>query len=100
MSKLYVVTGAASGIGLRLTRDLLARGALVIATDLNSEALEAQADRFGLRPHTQGSAATQGVRLHRLDVRDPVAWSELLDSVVAEFGVPDAVFNVAGYIRA
>lgn len=100
MSKLYVVTGAASGIGLRLTRDLLARDALVVATDLNLQALEAQAERFGLRPYTPGSKAAGGVWLRALDVRDADAWSSLFEAVVADLGVPDALFNVAGYIHA
>lgn len=98
MPKLYLVTGAASGIGLRLTRDLLARGALVVAADLNLQALEAQAERFALQPYVKGS--DRGVWLRQLDVRDAAAWAALLDSVVTEIGVPDAVFNVAGFLRA
>jgi len=66
------VTGAASGIGAALTRALRAAGATVVPTDI-----AAGADRI-------------------LDVRDAAAFTALVDSVAADHGRVDFLFNNAG----
>ena len=42
--KVAVITGAASGIGLQLTKDLLAAGGVVFMADVNAEALHQARD--------------------------------------------------------
>lgn len=71
-----LVTGAASGIGLKLSEALLAQGHTVVATDIRADA----AVGFALTP---------------LDVRDHRAWQRLLQ----EHRDLDALCNVAGVLR-
>ena len=101
MPKLYVVTGAASGIGLQLTRDLIAAGHSVVAADLNISGLESRAEEYGFEPKSNGAPRGSGrtTWLRRLDVRSAAEWDALLAEVSESLGVPDAVLNVAGYIR-
>lgn len=61
-----VVTGAASGIGRALAEALHARGADLVLTDINAEALAEVADRLGARAITA-------------DVADPDAMTELAE---------------------
>lgn len=75
-----MVTGAASGIGLAMTRALVADGASVVMTDIEAPALSAAAMEFGDRVSTAV-----------LDVTDPVA----VDEVAARNPV-DLVFANAG----
>jgi NAD(P)-dependent dehydrogenase (short-subunit alcohol dehydrogenase family) len=72
--KVAIVTGAGSGIGAALARALRARGAVVVATDIHPAA---GIDR-------------------ELDVRDRVAVATCVDTVVAEHGRLDLLFNNAG----
>ena len=51
--KVAVVTGAASGIGLAVTEDLLAAGATVVLADRNAAALDELVRRFGSRAIAQ-----------------------------------------------
>ena len=56
--KVAVVTGAASGIGLAITKRLLAEGAKVVGTDLN--AIDSLGDDFvGLRGDVTSEAAAE-----------------------------------------
>jgi short-subunit dehydrogenase len=83
-----VVTGASSGIGRALARELHRRGAAVYAASRSLTALEALRDECG------------GERLHpvALDVVDEVAVGALFDRVAAEQGALDYVFNNAGIV--
>ena len=87
--QVHVVTGAASGIGAHLARELLARGARVCAADVNTGAMDAL------------SALAGDDRLMRvkLDVRDPAQWQTLLGEVRARWQKLDVLMNVAGVIR-
>lgn len=86
--RVCLVTGAASGIGRRLTDRLVAAGAHVVATDVSLEALRAAA------PHLQGATT----RTMALDVRSGEAWSAAVEAAVADFGHLDGLYNVAGYL--
>lgn len=78
-----LVTGAASGLGLALTRQLAARGCRVLATDVHAD-----------RPASLDGLA--GVTYRRLDVTQDVDWATARDHVVEEWDGLDLLFNNAG----
>jgi len=80
-----VVTGAASGIGLALSRAMDRRGARVWMTDIDAAAVEKAAMSVGTR--AQWAA---------LDVRDAAAVKALIERVAGEAGRIDYLFNNAG----
>lgn len=75
--KVAIVTGAASGIGAALSAALVERGARVVRTDIDGDAMRAADGR-------------------PLDVRDGEAVLALIDDVAREFGSIDYLFNNAG----
>lgn len=76
--KLILVTAAGAGIGRASALAMAGEGARVIATDVDSAAL----------------AGLQACETRVLDVRDPGA----IDAVFAEVGIPDVLFNCAGFV--
>lgn len=78
-----LVTGAASGLGLALVRQLVDRGAHVLATDV----AETVPDSL---------AGLDRVTYRRLDVTSDVDWSAARDHVVETWGRLDVLFNNAG----
>lgn len=80
-----IVTGAGSGIGLALSRALIARGAHVWLTDINETAVTAAAEKLGPAAHPAA-----------LDVRDSAAVQALVRRVVAGHNGLDFLFNNAG----
>jgi NAD(P)-dependent dehydrogenase (short-subunit alcohol dehydrogenase family) len=84
-----VVTGAASGIGLAITRRFTAEGGLVVAGDVNADGLAALQSELGDLVVTIRSDVT---------VEDDVAG--IVAECEARFGPIDAMFNVAGATRA
>jgi len=80
-----LVTGAASGIGLALSRGLIARGAEVWLTDVDGAAVEAAARRLGDRAHGAG-----------LDVTDAEAVDEAVRAIDEARGGLGYLFNNAG----
>ena len=91
MSRVHLLTGAASGIGRHLAGVLAGLGDRVLATDVNAAALEAasEADRW---PAAQ-------VRTFKLDVRMRAEWEAALAEALAAFGRIDVLLNVAGYLK-
>lgn len=85
----YLVTGAASGIGAKLARELLARGEQVCAADIQAAAMEP----------LRALAGADRLQIATLDVRDAAAWEQLVADVVARWGRLDVLMNVAGVIR-
>lgn len=83
--RIAIVTGAASGIGAALVEALLEAGAVVIATDVNSSALEARPSHPRLRAEA-------------LDVTDQAAVHDLVEKAVADHGRLDLMFNNAGIV--
>lgn len=86
--KVAIVTGAASGMGKELVRQLAAGGATVIATDINGKGLDETIASFGGLP---GS-----IRGEVLDVADAVRFRQLIENTARDQGGLDYVFNNAG----
>lgn len=80
-----LVTGAASGIGLALSKAVAKRGATVWMTDIDAAGVERAAKSVGA-----------GARAAALDVRDADAVRAIVERVVAEHGRIDYLFNNAG----
>jgi NAD(P)-dependent dehydrogenase (short-subunit alcohol dehydrogenase family) len=85
--KVAIVTGGASGIGRALATALVARGARVTVADIDGAGAAAVADALGGPPTAR--AAT-------LDVTDAEAVRLLVESVTADEGRLDLIFNNAG----
>lgn len=81
--KTALVTGAASGIGREIAKQLHAAGAVVTATDLPGAALDAVGEQLG-------------VRTIAVDVTSREQLQSAVDTVVADDGRLDLMFNNAG----
>lgn len=86
--KVAVVTGAGSGIGRALAYDLARRGAKLALSDIDTDGL-AETVR-------QVQVIGAPVRSQRLDVTDRAAVLAHADTVAAEYGTVNLVFNNAG----
>lgn len=86
--KVAIVTGAASGIGKALSEELAARGAKVIATDVNDEMLQQAVGGI--------NGSKYPVKGVRLDVTDYEAFKKLIGDTAAKEGKLDYLFNNAG----
>lgn len=83
--KVAVVTGAASGIGRALSKQLAAHGAKVWMTDIDEALLERSARDIG------GQAQAR-----RLDVTDADEFTSVVDDIWERSGGVDFLFNNAG----
>lgn len=83
-----VITGAASGFGLEVSRIAAGLGMRIVMADVQADALEAATAEI------RGLGAS--VLPHRLDVSDAQAVDALGVATQAAFGVPNFVFNNAG----
>jgi NAD(P)-dependent dehydrogenase (short-subunit alcohol dehydrogenase family) len=86
--KVAVVTGAGSGIGRALAYELARMGAKVAISDVDTVGLaetKRQVEVIGAPVHSQ-----------RLDVTDRTAVLAYADTVAAEFGTVNLIFNNAG----
>jgi NAD(P)-dependent dehydrogenase (short-subunit alcohol dehydrogenase family) len=86
--KIAIVTGAASGIGKALCEELVRRGARVVATDINEEALQSTVASI--------KAPSHAVHAEKQDVTDYEAFKKLVEDTVAREGRLDYIFNNAG----
>ncbi len=85
------LTGAGRGIGAATAQTLAARGATVVATDLEQEPAAETAARIG--------AAGGSARVMALDVTDVRAVDDAVARTVAEFGRLDILVACAGILR-
>ncbi len=85
-NKVYVITGAASGMGKACSDLLLAQGATVIGIDIEES------------PYARTATAGAGgvYRHYRADVRDETRICPIISEVAAEFGRIDGLVNAAG----
>ncbi len=86
--KVVVVTGAASGFGRIVAQMVAARGAAVVAADVDEVGLQATADAI--------TAAGGRVVHRRTDVTDRADMAALAAAAVDEFGAIDVLVNNAG----
>ena len=86
-NKTAFVTGAASGIGLALTKALLARGAKVMMADLNADGLKAA--QASLNAHNSTGTVM-------CNVADASSVKEAAKATIGAFGKVHLVFNNAG----
>ena len=85
--KAAIVTGCASGIGAATARRLIADGAQVLGTDLNTEAGEALCSEVGAKFLQQ-------------DVADEARWGEVVAAAIEAFGRLDILVNNAGMVSS
>jgi NAD(P)-dependent dehydrogenase (short-subunit alcohol dehydrogenase family) len=81
-----VVTGAASGIGRALARELAARGARLALADVNAAGLE----------ETRRLLGSTNARTYAVDVADPSAVANFARAVEQDFGRTSLLVNNAG----
>jgi len=83
--RIALVTGASSGIGAAICRQLAAEGCQVIAADVNLAGAQAVALSLG-----------SGVQPMMLDVTDPDAVANCIDQIIQQYGRLDMAVNNAG----
>ena len=86
MSKIWLVTGSASGLGRVISEAALDAGHQVVATARNPDQLKGLAERYGSR-----------VRIASLDVNNEAEGGAAVRLAVQEFGRLDVLINNAGY---
>lgn len=84
-NQVVLVTGAASGIGKQMAIDLCARGAKVVASDKNLQALQELASQYPMSPY-------------QVDFTDERSIVDLVDTVESEIGPISAVVNCVGIL--
>lgn len=88
--KVFVVTGAGSGIGRALTLAMLKQGARVAAADIQKDALAETAQLAG---------AGDALSTHVVDISDRAQVEALRPTVIEAHGVVDGLVNNAGIIQ-
>ncbi|GLU45179.1 SDR family oxidoreductase [Allomuricauda sp. NBRC 101325] len=88
--KVWVITGAGSGMGRELTRLFIEKGAKVAALDMNFEALKETMRLIG-RPEV--------LALYKVDVTQIGDVEKVISKVIDDFGEVDGIINNAGIIQ-
>jgi NAD(P)-dependent dehydrogenase (short-subunit alcohol dehydrogenase family) len=86
MSRVWLVTGSASGLGRNIAEAVLAAGDRLVATARDPRRLDDLVQKYG-----------DQVRTAALDVTDESAAQAAVQAAVAAFGRLDVVVNNAGY---
>lgn len=90
-SKTMIITGCASGIGLRLADRLFRDGHRILATDINEVGLKQAAQ-------SNGWNKSDGVLLAQHDVRSMESWEACVAAVEKRWGGLDVLLNIAGIL--
>lgn len=86
-AKTVILTGAGSGLGMAICRELAASGAIVHALDINQD---------GLGVVTGWSDLPGRVSGHQVDVSDAESMARVIGEIIAHEGKIDFLFNNAG----
>ncbi|MFB6467802.1 SDR family NAD(P)-dependent oxidoreductase [Cytobacillus sp. Hz8] len=86
MSKVWLVTGSANGLGRNITETVLAKGDRIVATARKPEQLADLVERYG-----------DQIRVASLDVTDENAAKSAVNTALDAFGQLDVLVNNAGY---
>ena len=86
MSKVWLVTGSASGLGRNIAEAVLTSGARLVATAREPRRLDDLAKKYG-----------DQIRTASLDVADEEAAKSAVNAALEAFGRLDVVVNNAGY---
>lgn len=89
--KIFVVTGAGSGIGEAIVKTLLEKGAKIAAVDIHEETLQQLKQSVGEK--------SDRISTHTLDISDKQAVEKLPSEVIETHGSVDAIINNAGIIQ-
>ena len=89
--KVAIVTGAARGIGLEITRQLLSMGMTVVAVDLKEDLLAEM-------PATLDNPGEK-LKTRAMDVTDSEGFTNLVNEVAEQAGRLDVLVNNAGITR-
>ena len=84
-NKVYIITGAASGIGRETSRVLAEQGATVIMMDVNTDGLAESASICGERCHPM-----------TIDLTDASAVAVAVSKIVEQYGKLDGLVHCAG----
>ncbi len=86
--KVVMMTGAAGGIGVALSKGMAGIGAIMCNCDISEKGLKALADEIA----DEGGQSKSYV----MDVTDRGSIQSVIDSIVNEYGTIDVLVNVAG----
>ena len=89
--KVAIVTGASRGIGLEITRQLLATGMTVVAVDIREDLLSEMAGKL--------PGADEKLDTRAQDVTDSAGFAAVIDAVAEKYERIDVLVNNAGITR-
>lgn len=87
----FMISGAASGIGRHMALSLYRKGHRLVLLDLDEAGLA--------RLVSEGQLGGERVLTRVLDVRDPSGWAERVLETAAHFGRLDFMLNIAGFLQ-
>jgi len=88
-NSVFLITGAAQGVGRAAVELVVSRGHRVVACDIQTEPVEELCDRLG-----EDALAVP------LDIRDPDGWGRAFDRAGVAFGGVDVLVNNAAVLHA
>lgn len=87
-TKVFIITGASSGIGLALTQKILALGHRVCACDINDVLLQQNFPK-----------SYNDLLLKPLDISDDAQWQAVVSDVIGHWQRIDVLCNIAGILK-
>lgn len=91
--RIAFISGGGSGLGLQIVHSLLKDGCDVVIFD------QANTESLILELRSVCVNDTQKVKGYRVDITDPIALDDAIESAVELIGVPDFALNSAGILR-